>query len=280
MNCGRKFQSKKQLSRFQTKLWNEYVWKKQTAKQLADECNKSEKWIRQQLDLVHIKTFNNLIKPQPIIIVADTTFFGRIYGITVLREPHLKKNLYWQEIINENSDVYWKGRSELERQGFVIQAVVVDGKKCLKSVFLDLPIQMCHFHQAAIITRYLTRRSKLEAGKELREIVLSLTTSDEKDFTILLNNWLEKWKKFLKEKTINPETKRWFYTHKRIRSAYRSLKTNLPYLFTYQKYPELNIPNTTNSLDGTFSHFKSLLRMHGGLRRARRYKVICEILKK
>lgn len=280
MNCRRKFQSKKQLSRFQTKLWNEYVWKKQTAKQLADKCNKSEKWIRQQLDLVHIKTFNNSIKPQQIIIVADTTFFGKTYGITVLREPHLKKNLYWREIINENSDVYWKGRSELERQGFVIQAVVVDGKKCLKSVFLDLPIQMCHFHQTAIITRYLTRRPKLEAGKELREIALSLTKSNEEKFTILLNTWFEKWKKFLKEKTVNPETNKWFYTHKRLRSAYRSLKTNLPCLFTYQKYPELNIPNTTNSLDGIFSHFKSLLRMHGGLRRARRYKVVCEILKK
>ena len=200
---------------------------------MADECNKSKKWIRQQLDQVHIKTFNNLIKPQPIIIVADTTFFDRTYGITVFREPNFKKNLYWQEIINENSDVYWKGRAELEKQGFTIQAVVIDGKKCLKSVFLDLPIQMCHFHQTAIITRYLTRRPKLETGKELRKITLSLTKSDEKEFTILLNNWFKKWKEFLKEKTVNPETGRWFYTHKKLRSAYRSLKTNLLYLFTY-----------------------------------------------
>lgn len=90
----------------------------------------------------------------------------------VLREPRLKKNLYWQETTSENSDIYWKGRTELERKGFIIQAVVVDGKKCLKSVFLDLPIQMCHFHQIAIITRYLTTRPKLEAGKELRNIAL------------------------------------------------------------------------------------------------------------
>lgn len=139
---------------------------------------------------------------------------------------------------------------------------------------------MCHFHQVAIVTRYLTRRPKLEAGKELREIILSLTKSNEKEFAILLNNWLEKWKEFLKERTVNSETGKWFYAHKKLRSAFRSLKTNLPYLFTYQKYPKLNIPNTTNSLDGTFSHFKSLLRMHNGLKRARRYKVICEILRK
>jgi hypothetical protein len=158
--------------------------------------------------------------------------------------------------------------------------VVVDGKKCLKSVFLDLPIQMCHFHQIAIINRYLTRRPKLEASKELREITLQLTNTNEEKFSELLDSWFEKWKDFLKERTVNSETGKWFYTHKRLRSAYRSLKTNLPYLFTYQKHSELNISNTTNSLDGTFSHFKSLLRIHKGLRRKRRYEVICGILEK
>ncbi|MCB4782781.1 MAG: transposase, partial [Sulfurovum sp.] len=36
-------------------------------------------------------------------------------------------------------------------------------------------------------------------------------------------------------------------------SAYRSLRTNLPYLFTYKKYKHLGIHNTTNSLDGGYS---------------------------
>lgn len=280
LNCNRQFQSKRRKFRFQTKLWNDYVWKKQTVSDLAKKYQRSEKWIRKQLDQVQIKTFNNSIRPQPITIIADTTFFGRNYGITILREPNLKKNLYWDEIINENAEAYLKGKTELEKRGFVIQAVVVDGRRCLKSVFADFPIQMCQFHQIAIITRYLTRKPKMEAGKELRAIALSLTKSNEKEFTILLNNWFEKWEEFLKEKTINLETDKWFYTHKRLRTAHRSLKTNLPYLFTYQKYPKLNIPNTTNSLDGSFSHFKSLLRIHRGLKRARRYKVICEILRK
>ena len=93
-----------------------------------------------------------------------------------------------------------------------------------------------------------------------------------------LNDWYTKYQFFLKEKTINPITRRWFYTHKRIRSAYRSLKTNLPYLFIYQKYTELKIPNTTNSLDGYFSNLKTLLRIHRGLTKKRRFKVISEIL--
>ncbi len=198
----------------------------------------------------------------------------------VFREPNLKKNLYWKEIAVENLSAYWQGRTTLEKKGFTIQAAVTDGKRCARAVFSDIPTQMCHFHQILIVTKYLTKKPKLEASKELRKITLLLTKSNEKEFTILLNDWFEKWKEFLKERTIDLETGKRFYTHKRLRSAYRSLKTNLPYLFIYQKYPELNIPNTTNSLDGSFSHFKSLLRIHRGLRIARRYKVICEILRK
>lgn len=263
----------------QNKLWKEYVWGKQTLSDLSCKYHRSKKWIEQQLNKATI-SFNKLPKPQPIVIVADVTFFTRGYGIIVAREPNLKKNLYWKEASAENPEIYWQARNNLEQQGFILKAVVTDGKKGVRAVFLDMPAQMCHFHQTAIITRYLTARPRLEAGKELRSVTLSLTRSSEEEFTKLLGRWHAKWKDFLKDKTVNPETKRWFYTHKRIRSAYRSLKTNLPYLFTYQKYPELKIPNTTNSLDGTFSYFKTMLRIHRGLKRAKRYKVICEILKK
>lgn len=197
----------------------------------------------------------------------------------MVRGPNLKKNLYWKELAAENPEVYWQARNKIEQQGFTLKAAVIDGKRGVKEVFLDLPVQMCQFHQIAIINRYLTRKPKLEAGKELRSIALFLTTSNEKEFSALLDNWHGKWKDFLKEKSINLETQRLHYTHKRLRSAYRSLKTNLPYLFTYQKYPELKIPNTTNSLDGTFSYFKTLLRIHRGMSKDKRYKAICEILK-
>ena len=57
------------------------------------------------------------------------------------------------------------------------------------------------------------------------------------------------------------------------------MKTNLPYLFTYLKYPELEIPNTTNSLDGgVFSHLKKLLKNHNGLRSELREKLVDDYL--
>jgi len=262
----------------QNKLWKEYVCKKQTLKDLSEKYHRSKKRIEQQLDAVKVSP-NNLPNPRPIVVIADVTFFIRGYGIVVVREPNIKKNIYWKEVSTENPEIYWQARNQIEKQGFILKAVVVDGKRGVKEVFLDLPAQMCQFHQIAIINRYLTRKPKLEAGKELRSVALFLTDANEKEFTSLLNNWRDKWKYFLGEKSINFETQKLHYVHKRLRSAYRSLKTNLSYLFAYQKYPELKIPNTTNSLDGTFSYFKTLLRVHRGMSRAKRYKAICEILK-
>ena len=86
----------------------------------------------------------------------------------------------------------------------------------------------------------------------------------------MLKQWHEKWKDFLSEKTYTDDNKRWFYTHKRLQSAYRSLKTNLPYLFTYLDYPEIGMPNTTNSLEGTFSSLKTKIRMHSGTKEWRK----------
>jgi putative nucleotidyltransferase with HDIG domain len=118
-----------------------------------------------------------------------------------------------------------------------------------------------------------------EAGRELRALALRLKDSTEKEFTNALIIWHERWHTFLDEKSLASHKKRgWEYTHRRSSSAYRSLKENLGRLFTYQKYPELNLPNTTNTLDGMFSQIKNRLAVHRGLRRDRRYKLISEVL--
>lgn len=173
---------------------------------------------------------------------------------------------------------YYYGKKILEDKGWVFTAVVVDGRRGMTTVFKGIPVQICQFHQMKTVTKYLTRRPETEAGQELRSIMLKLPTSDEKTFTDLLMNWKKKRPNILTDKTYVTGTKHWYYTYKKIRGAYLSMERNLPYLFTYLKYPELNIPNTTNSLDGSFAHLKDKVRIHHGLRKDRRYKVIEEIL--
>jgi len=278
INCKKSFQHKRRNNKLKENIFNEYIWQRQTYSDLAEKHNKSQKWVQRKLDEVEVKSIIKL-NPQPLVVIADVTFFSRLNGLCVFREPNLKKNIWWKFTDYERIRIYETGRKHLERNGFKIKAVVLDGRKGVRGVFEDIPVQMCHFHQKQIIRRHLTLNPKLEASIELKEIVHTLANTNENDFTDKLNTWHKKWKDFLKERTADFETGKWFYTHKKLRSAYRSLKNNLPFLFTYQKYPELNIPNTTNSLDGYFGSLKNKLNVHRGLNKERAKKVIVELLK-
>jgi len=218
------------------------------------------------------------LNAQSIVVGMDCSFFGRGYGIIVARSPRLKQNLYWKQITTENKIVYEEARKYLEQAGFAIKAVVIDAKHGIKEVFSDLVVQICHYHQQQIIQRYLTNRPKTEAGQELRQISNSLTHQSEKSFGEALKAWHDKWKSLLAERTLAPDGKHWWYTHRQLRAAYRSLRTNLPYLFSYQRYPDLCIPNTNNSLEGYFGKLKALLNNHHGLKRWRRYQMIQAVL--
>jgi hypothetical protein len=270
------FQSARRDTLHNRKLWNAYAWQKQTLSELAERTGKSSKWVRRKLDDAIPK--ERPLTPQTTVIIADTTFWGRSYGICVFRSPGLKKNLWWDEVVSETVAVYYYGRKMLEARGWTFTAVVVDGRRGLARVFRDIPVQICIFHQVKTVTKYLTRKPKTQAGIELRTIALQLKDSNEKAFTTLLTDWYNRWKNFINERTYVLGTTHWYYTHKNVRSAYHSLKTNVPYLFTYQKYPALNIPSTTNSLDGMFTQLKAKLSVHRGLRQDRRFKVISEIL--
>ena len=159
--------------------------------------------------------------------------------------------------------------------------VVLDGKRGIARVFEGIPVQICQFHQVKIVTRYLTRRPRTEAGSALRAISLRLTETTKETFSGLLRDWHERWAEFFSERTPCPSGKpnRWTYTHRKLRSAYRSLMTNLPFLFTYQNDPNLQLPNTTNTLDGMFSQIKNRLNVHRGAKQKFRYKLITETLK-
>ena len=133
---------------------------------------------------------------------------------------------------------------------------------------------MCQFHQVAIIRRYITKNPKLPASIELKELVAMIKLTDRESFEGALNDWFTKWKDFLNERTTNTETGISYYTHKRLRSAYRSLKSNMPWLFTWYDCIELNIPNTTNAIDGHFADLKNKLRNHNGLSLNRKMKFI------
>ena len=275
-SCNRSFRSHRRPSTLRSALWENFVCNRFTVNQLALKHGRSINWVRTQLRAYEMPSVT--LQPCPIVVVMDCVFFGRTSGYIVVRDPHRRRNVYWAEIAHETINEYQFARDTLEGMGFTLLAVVTDGKPGLKPLFADIPVQMCQFHQIAIITRYLTRNPKLDASRELRDVMRTLCVADERSFSTALTAWHQKWDQFLKERTTDPLSGHWHYTHKRLRAAYRSLKTNLSYLFSYQRHPDLDIPNTTNSLDGSFAHLKQLVQIHRGLKTDLKRKIIHYIL--
>ena len=197
----------------------------------------------------------------------------------LFKDEITKENLLKYYVKSETNALYKKGVNELISKDFVIKAIICDGRKGLINSFDGIPVQMCQFHQVAIITRYLTKNPKLPAAIELKSVVGLMKRTDKESFEGALDLWFSKWEDFLNERTQNIETGKSCYTHKRLRSAYRSLKYNLPWLFTWYEYIELNIPNITNSIDGHFADLKNKLRNHNGLSIERKKKFIDGFLK-
>jgi hypothetical protein len=217
--------------------------------------------------------------PSVVNVLMDTTYFGRKFGVMVFMDSFTGQVPYKQYVKNETNSLYYQGIKEIVRRGITVQSIICDGRKGVIDLFPDIPCQLCQFHQVQIITRYLTRKPKMEAAIELRSLALKLTKTDKEKFIEHLQAWKDKWNKFLNERSVSSTTGKSFYTHKRLRSAYFSLKRNTPHLFVFQDYKELGMPNTTNMLDGSFSDLKNKLRNHHGLNIKRKQKFIDEFFK-
>ena len=264
--CGRQF-----LGGFRVTsetLWREWMLHKQTYTQLAAKYNCSIRTIQRKIDTHQISSTPR--SARAIILLMDTTYWGRGFGIMLFKDALTGKKLLKYYVRNETNAQYIEGVNELLRRGFQIQAIVCDGRRGLTQAFGSIPVQMCQFHQVAIIRRYLTKKPKLPAAQELTSIVALMKKTDKESFTGALGEWYDRWQGFINERTKNLETGKSFYTHKNLRSAYRSLKTNLPWLFTWYDYISMGIPNTTNAIDGHFADLKNKMRCHNGLSIARK----------
>ena len=273
--CGKQFLGGKRLN--PGIIWHEYRVGKQTYLQLAKKYKCSKRTIQRKIDQYQIAIPEK--RPRKVIVLMDTTYWGVNFGVMLFKDAITKDNLLKYYVKAETNALYKQGIKKLKEQGFVIRGIVCDGRRGLINSFNGIPVQMCQFHQAAIVRRYITKNPRMPAAIELKEITSLMKQTDKESFEGALNEWYDKWKAFLSERTINEETGKSSYTHKRLRSAYRSLQTNLKWLFTWYDNIELGIPNTTNAIDGHFSDLKNKLRNHNGLSKKRKIKFIDEFLK-
>ena len=141
--------------------------------------------------------------------------------------------ILWRKFIKkkETLSVYAEGVDWLVSKHFKIEGIVCDGLRGLFQQFGQYKVQMCQFHQIQIVKRYLTEEPELEASKELLSIVKTLCHTDKESFMGLFEQWTDKWSNFIKERSIDKKTGKSRYMHRRLRSAYLSIKRQLEALF-------------------------------------------------
>lgn len=242
-----------------------------TLSELSQKYGKSPRTIRkyfdrhQPLDGSGVPHFS-----KPINLVFDATFFGRTRGWIIFRAH--QQTLYGQKIFTETIEEVEHALRRLETKGYGFKSFTIDGRRgvihLLRRLYPSTPIQMCLFHQAQIIRRYTTTRPKTCCGAQIKKLMTLMTCVSPEEFQRIFESIQFRFQNFLKERNEMRQFK-----HRRLRSAVRSLKTNLPYLFTHRIYSQLNIPSTTNTCDGSFAHWKQKLKIHRGLRHHRQDKM-------
>ena len=275
-DCGKQFIGGKRRNKSQ--VITDYIEGKQTLRQLALRYDVSERTIRRDLTGMHF--VHSISKYKDVTVQLDTTYWGRHFGLMVIKDALRNKILWHKYVRNETISQYIEGISWLKSQGFKIYGAVIDGMRGLAQALYPIPVQMCQFHQILIIRRYLTQEPDLEASVQLLDLVKSITRMDKESFIGAFNEWYEKYKDVLNERVHDKRIKRNMppYMRPRLRSAYLSLRRNMPLLWTFYDHPETGLPNTNNGIEGLFSDLKGKLRVHRGISKDNRKKLLDEYI--
>lgn len=182
------------------------------------------------------------------------------------------KTIWWRFVASESAGQTRIGMQQLTEAGWEFHGITVDGKKSiinmLEKYYPQLPIQLCQFHVIQNIRRILGMKPKTSLGKDLLEIMNKITITKQEDFT---DRFL-----YLTLRKYHDEI-----GLRRERDAKRAIKAinqALPYLFTCQQYPNRNIPNTTNSCEGSFGQWKQKIKLHRGTTIQKQQKMISCLL--
>jgi hypothetical protein len=210
------------------------VFGKQTIRELAKCFNKDKRTISSFLE-----TYTSPEKihyPREVHLVVDGTYFGErkehtSWCVVVARDMYTKENLWWTFTKSETTSVYRQMRDDLESHGYIILSVTADGFGGIKQAFKGIPYQMCHVHMERIVIRGTTRNPILEAGEVLLALVRTLHDTDSHTFHTRITQYIEKYRDFLNEKTINPATGESYWTHRELRKATHSLVAFRKYLW-------------------------------------------------
>ena len=218
-------------------------------------------------------------KPQVTGEVYDQVLLDGIYlayGWCLITATNGEKIIDWQWCQRENSAAYQALMNRLPAPTVVLTDGGAGIAKALRLTWPQSRIQRCLFHIRANTITDLTHNPQNEAGKTLLGLANQLmgvkTPEDAGKWLSLLQHWYRVYRDYINEKTYTtePGSRKWWWTHKRVRKAYKRLErlARFGYLFTWldPKLTGLDIQRTTSRLEGGVNApIRRLLNTHRGL---------------
>lgn len=282
-SCGILFtNSSVSTTRANQKVWFEHwIIGRQTIPQISIDSGYSERTLK--------RMFSGYLKEPPLFsvkpsekvnLLIDGTYFSNDLCLILYRDNTIKFTQLYRLTDGEWYEEMKEDLENLLELGVQIESITCDGHKALlkaiRKVCKHVTVQRCIVHVQRMCRIWLTMNPRSIEGIELRTIVNQLHKIENKEqwgyWVVSLYNWHEKHKEYLNEKSYNPETGRYWYTHKMLRRSFVVIKKALPDMFHY--LDNAKIPKSTNGLESFFGHLKSHVTLHRGLSKEHRKSFI------
>ena len=255
-------------------MWfRKWIMERQVYKYLVRDSGMSQSSIQ--------RLFRSYLKQAPLVkirskthvhLMIDGTYFSNELCLILYYDHDIRYVQLYRETDQERYIEIKEDLANLVSLGCNIYSITCDGHKAIlkaiKQVLPDVIVQRCVVHIKRQVRVFLSAKPKTVVARELLQFsnqITSIKTIEQCDLWLTsFARWHEQNKAFINERTRNPETKRWWYTHKNLHLAATHLIQAIPNMFCYLNDPE--IPYSTNRLESYFTHLKEKLTLHRGLR--------------
>lgn len=212
------------------------------------------------------------------VVIVDGTYLAD-HGLLVATDEH-QTPLTWQWCSSESAASWGSLLSKIPAPLIVVCDGGTGIQAALREHWPSTLIQRCLFHVWLNLKTHLTLRPRTPAGQSLLGLgrrLLKITTQEAAtQWLQLVNDWWVQYghltteRSYAKQRLRNglwdsPTGRQWWYTHERLRRAYRLLADLIrkEHLFTYLT---TGCPKTTSRLEGGINHLiKDTLRLHRGM---------------
>ena len=227
------------------------------------------------------RLFNRFLSAAPLIpirskgkvhLLIDGTYFPNDLCLVLYYDHSLDYVQLYRHTDQEKYIQIKEDLQNLKNIGVDVYSVTCDGHKAIlkaiTKVYPNAIIQRCLVHIKRQSRAYLSESPQLPQAKELLKLskqITAIKTHEQCGMWLLeMKAWEQRHLLFVKQKSFNLDTDRYWYTHKNLHSAYSLITKAIPNMFWHLNDPE--IPYTTNKLEGYFKHLKEKLTLHSGLR--------------